>query len=406
MSYLLNMKDDHVSFDVKEKKNQKIKIVGTFENPFFCGKDVCEILEQKDTKDVLQRIDDDYKKDLKTLSEDLKQLNISNFLGTNNLKDLSYHEGKAIYISEPGLYSLIMRSEVPFAKTFQKIIFTEILPSIRKYGSYTIVQELQEQLSAKETSEKELQKQLGKAERRAIRIAKFMKNVPVKEKKMGWIYIATTELYAQERLFKIGSTTRLSSRIGSYNTGRPQEDIYYYCWVTKCYNAKDLDYHIQKLLCDFKHKSNAELYCGIKFSDLKDIISFIVNNYDASIDYINKYISTRLRISQEEDGEDPPGEDPPCLDCKKITYYIGDHTETVNLENEDLDVIREEMSFMLNEMKQRQKTTMNRKELDERLSKITNTPKKDLLSRIKEVTGWINSKESLKSEECLYKIIY
>ena len=36
------------------------------------------------------------------------------------------------------------------------------------------------------------------------------------------------------------------------------------------------------MLAGLKHKENTELYCGIKFSDLKDIVAFIVENYDAS----------------------------------------------------------------------------------------------------------------------------
>ena len=54
---------------------------------------------------------------------------------------------------------------------------------------------------------------------------------------------------------------------------------------------------------------------GIKFSDLKDILAFIIDNYDASIDYINNFITTRLDASLEEDDEPPPR-----LDCSKITY--------------------------------------------------------------------------------------
>jgi hypothetical protein len=37
---------------------------------------------------------------------------------------------------------------------------------------------------------------------------------------MEWIYIATNDFYALERLWKVGSTIRLSSRIGGYHTGR------------------------------------------------------------------------------------------------------------------------------------------------------------------------------------------
>ncbi len=33
---------DYVTFDVGEKKKQRVKIVGTFKQPYFCGKDVCD----------------------------------------------------------------------------------------------------------------------------------------------------------------------------------------------------------------------------------------------------------------------------------------------------------------------------------------------------------------------------
>jgi hypothetical protein len=63
-----------------------------------------------------------------------------------------------------------------------------------------------------------------RAERKAIRVHKFMNRITIKEHKLEWIYIGTTQLYAQERIFKIGSTVRLSSRIPQYNTGRPNTD--------------------------------------------------------------------------------------------------------------------------------------------------------------------------------------
>jgi prophage antirepressor-like protein len=44
-------------------------------------------------------------------------------------------------ISESGLYSLIMRSRKPVAKPFQKWVTKEVLPSIRKTGSYSLQKE-------------------------------------------------------------------------------------------------------------------------------------------------------------------------------------------------------------------------------------------------------------------------
>jgi hypothetical protein len=266
--------------------------------------------------------------------------------------------------------------------------------------------QLKEQLAIKDQEESQLKEQLKRAERKAIRVNKFMRRVTIKEKKLEWIYIATTRMYSGERLFKVGSTTRLSSRISGYNTGRPKEDSYYYCWVKKCYNSKDLDYHIQKLLFDFKHRENAELYCGIKFSDLMDIVNFIVDNYDESIDYINNFIKTRLNESLEEDDMDPPR-----LDYKKITYQIGDHTETIDLEEEDSSVIRDELDNILSIVKEQQEEqleiTIERKKLIDQLAKVTNLRKKEVWSHIKELTGWTSSKKEIEKDDGFkYKIMY
>ena len=225
-----------------------------------------------------------------------------------------------------------------------------------------------------------------RAERKAIRINKFMKRITIKENKTEWIYIATTKFYSQERIFKPGSTIRLSSRIGPYNTGRPSEDSYYYCWAMKCYNSKDVDYHIQKLLADFKHKDNAELVVGIKFSDLKNILTLIVQNYDASVDYINNYIRNRMDASLEEEDEPTPR-----LDYKRFTVQIGEHTETIDLEEEESDSVREAFEDILLSLKEREDSEMlvlQRKDLMNRLSSKTNTPKKDLWPN--QSTHWVD----------------
>lgn len=44
--------------------------------------------------------------------------------------------GKALYVSEPGLYALIFRSKTEQALEFQDWIFSEVLPTIRRRGGY------------------------------------------------------------------------------------------------------------------------------------------------------------------------------------------------------------------------------------------------------------------------------
>jgi predicted Zn-dependent protease len=67
-------------------------------------------------------------------------------------------------------------------------------------------EELSAQLALKEKSEEEMKEKLVRAERKAIRVNKFMRRIVVKEHKLEWIYIATNDQYARERLFKIGSS--------------------------------------------------------------------------------------------------------------------------------------------------------------------------------------------------------
>jgi hypothetical protein len=268
-----------------------------------------------------------------------------------------------------------------------------------------------------------------KAERKALNVQKFMNRITVREQKLEWIYIGTTRLYAQERLFKIGSTTRLTSRIPQYNTGRPgSSDPFYYAWAMKCYNAKDIDFYIQKLLFDFKYKdpkkaseeqikdNRAEMYHGIKFSDLKDILTFIINNYDQSIEYINNFIKVRLSQSLEEEDEIPP-----ALDLKKITYQIGDHEEVIDLEQENEKDLKKELKNIMRCYKEQQTReeegadviVIERKELVSKLNQFTNESKTGLWNRIKELTGWKASKVELEQSESegeegsfKYKIVY
>jgi prophage antirepressor-like protein len=100
-----------------------------FEDPWFCGRDVCEILEYKDIHQALQKhVQQKSKKTLKELSEELcVETTHNSVLGLHNLST-KYHDGKTVYINEPGLYALILKSKAPLANQFQDFICGIVLP--------------------------------------------------------------------------------------------------------------------------------------------------------------------------------------------------------------------------------------------------------------------------------------
>ena len=90
----------------------------TIENePWFVGKDVAEVLGyQNGSRDINRHVDDEDK--LRTKIEYAGQ------------------KREVTIINESGLYSLIMSSKLPTAKKFKRWVTSEVLPSIRKTGSY------------------------------------------------------------------------------------------------------------------------------------------------------------------------------------------------------------------------------------------------------------------------------
>ena len=83
-------------------------------NLCFCLIDICKALEIKNATDVAKRLDGD----------ELTRLNLGSRAGETN------------FITESGLYAVILRSDKPNAKKFRKWVTSEVLPSIRKTGSY------------------------------------------------------------------------------------------------------------------------------------------------------------------------------------------------------------------------------------------------------------------------------
>ena len=93
--------------------------------PWFRAKDAAAALGYRNLNDAIA----------KHVDEEDKQ-SMENLRGRDSRPLTNPNEGASTYISESGLYSLIMGSKKPYARAFKRWIMKEVLPSIRRTGSY------------------------------------------------------------------------------------------------------------------------------------------------------------------------------------------------------------------------------------------------------------------------------
>ena len=101
----------------------KVRVIERNNEPWFVGKDVAEALG--------------YSQPAKAIREHVKDTH----KGVSEM-DTPGGRQQIIIIDEAGLYSLVLRSKLPAAEAFQEWVVAEVIPSIRKTGSYSVNQEI------------------------------------------------------------------------------------------------------------------------------------------------------------------------------------------------------------------------------------------------------------------------
>ncbi|MBR2287072.1 MAG: phage antirepressor [Clostridia bacterium] len=115
------MKDALQVFSYAGKQVRVTEIAGA---PYFVGKDVAEVLGYENpTKAIRDHV---YEED--------RLMGVQNV--TPSVEDSMGRLQYPTWISESGVYSLIMRSQLPTARQFTHWVTSEVLPSIRKHGAY------------------------------------------------------------------------------------------------------------------------------------------------------------------------------------------------------------------------------------------------------------------------------
>ena len=107
---------------IKNFDGHNVRLAGTPENPLFVAADVCELLGIKNSRDAVASLDSDE-------------------IASVGITDTSASSRNTITVqavTESGLYHLIFKSRKESAKRFRRWVTEEVLPSIRKDGSYLV----------------------------------------------------------------------------------------------------------------------------------------------------------------------------------------------------------------------------------------------------------------------------
>jgi len=108
---------------------------------WFCAKDICDALELDNVSMALQKLD-----------EDERGMKIFDTPGGPQ---------EMLVVKESGLYALILRSNKPQARAFRKWVTNEVLPALRRTGSYEVKNARQEERD-NENAYRQLLKELNR----------------------------------------------------------------------------------------------------------------------------------------------------------------------------------------------------------------------------------------------------
>lgn len=184
--------------------NENLGSVRTFNiegEPWFCLKDVCEILEIGNPSDVKKRLKPD---GLDTIEVGINTGIVIQKINMN-------------FINEANLYRTIMKSRKKEAELFADWIFSEVIPSIRKTGKYAV----------KNLTEEEKKKELligivlaDNETQRAMALSRYneeyVKPIEIESRKYREFLDRNGTLTSKQIASRLGTSAEFLNRIMNY----------------------------------------------------------------------------------------------------------------------------------------------------------------------------------------------
>ncbi len=179
---------------------------------------------------------------------------------------------KSLFITESGLYCLVLKSKQKEALDFQKWIIRDVLPNIRKYGEYKLKKELKEELNNK------ILKIISTKDEIIKKLTRKLHKEIYEKGQLVYVHVYTT--YEKYPLYKIGYSKKLDKRIMNYGTGHTDNGSIVF--HIKCHNMKLVEDVLKHKLKWCLYDKNREMV-KIKLDELILIIEETIHDLDDKI---------------------------------------------------------------------------------------------------------------------------
>ena len=255
MSSIVDIYDNILKYEGSEI----IIIIDQDNNVWFNAKQICKILEydKNGTNIIIKRYVD-----------------YQNQTTYSNIKEYAqYHyniQDHTIFINEAGLYELVLRSKMPKAVDFKRWITQDVIPEIRKTGSYMLKTEYVNKL-------KHLDEQITLYKKRI----KILENNQKKSRypEGGYVYVLKPPDQNETDLHKIGQTMNLGKRLNTYNTSLPDNMIVVH--KAKTDDPIAVEHCVKGKINHLRYRKNKEYY-KIKEKSIIKVVNSCVKDAKTS----------------------------------------------------------------------------------------------------------------------------
>lgn len=271
---------------IKQFNDLDITIYGTCEEPLFKAKDIGDLLEIKNIRDTIKNFNERQRCDV-------------------SLTDAIGREQNTTFLTEQGLYKVLMRSRKKIAEQFQDWV-CEVVEEIRKKGKYDLEEKLKEHQQLLQVTQQEL--------------VKYKEKTYEEIEKTGHIYVIKTDAQGS---YKVGKTKdAVNKRIRGLQTGNV--DNIQVLLDFKTSNPDLLEKNVHYILDRYRCNSNREFFdCDINY--IKTVVAIcgnILNTLKSTYQHISKdELFEKLAISGVNVDENTNRVCPPPYNSVNADFY-------------------------------------------------------------------------------------